>query len=132
MVEGANKKAEDMHKAFANANAKQGGEGKSRRKHSQPVRFSDKLEQRREQQWRKNQSALRRKLGFQIDEEKRLVMQPLSEIGGGKGSSVGEVRARFAATTSPRESTQARTSQPPDSMHNGGSPRRSACLDGTT
>jgi hypothetical protein len=90
MVEGANKKAEDMHKAFANANAKQGGEGKSRRKHSQPVRFSDKLEQRREQQWRKNQSALRRKLGFQIDEEKRLVMQPLSEIGGGKGSSIDE------------------------------------------
>ena len=51
--------------------------------------------------------------------------------GGGKGSSVGEVRARYAATTSPRESTQARTSQPPDSMHNGGSPRRSACLNGT-
>ena len=51
---------------------------------------------------------------------------------GGKGSSVGEVRARYAANMLPREYTQARTSQPPDSMHNGGSPRRSACLNGTT
>jgi non-specific serine/threonine protein kinase/NIMA (never in mitosis gene a)-related kinase len=52
-----------------------GGAGKSKRKLSQPVRFSNKLEQRREQQWKRNQDALRRKLGFQIDEEKQLVMQ---------------------------------------------------------